>query len=227
MALEDYAADPEARLHTFCHAVPGTWHAMGVMLSAAGSLRWLRDVAAADEPFADLVAGGGAVGARGRGAHVPALSLRRAHAPRRPRCPGRLRGPVGAPRPGRARPRCAGRGGVRTARTRSTCSWGWAQRPWSAGSRAEGRAATSGCASWPLCWSCRWSERPLTREPPSARHCSEAWRAEPGPGWRRPWPRRCGPRTWSSPFPSGSRPTARAASASGALDPALRPEGRS
>ncbi len=56
VALEDYAADPEARLHTFCHAVPGTWHAMGVMLSAAGSLRWLRDVAAADEPFADLVA---------------------------------------------------------------------------------------------------------------------------------------------------------------------------
>jgi xylulokinase len=28
----------------FCHAVPGTWEAMGVMLSAAGSLRWLRDV---------------------------------------------------------------------------------------------------------------------------------------------------------------------------------------
>src|SRR6185436_9934346 len=26
-----------------CHAVPGTWEAMGVMLSAAGSLRWLRD----------------------------------------------------------------------------------------------------------------------------------------------------------------------------------------
>ena len=46
VALDEYAADPEARLHTFCHAVPGTWHAMGVMLSAAGSLRWLRDVAA-------------------------------------------------------------------------------------------------------------------------------------------------------------------------------------
>ena len=46
VALEEFAADPEARLHTFCHAVPGAWHAMGVMLSAAGSLRWLRDVAA-------------------------------------------------------------------------------------------------------------------------------------------------------------------------------------
>jgi xylulokinase len=41
-ALEAYRPEPEARLHTFCHAVPGTWHAMGVMLSAAGSLQWLR-----------------------------------------------------------------------------------------------------------------------------------------------------------------------------------------
>ncbi|HZT15474.1 MAG TPA: xylulokinase [Gaiellaceae bacterium] len=43
-ALERYAADPQARLHTFCHALPETWHAMGVMLSAAGSLQWLRGV---------------------------------------------------------------------------------------------------------------------------------------------------------------------------------------
>ena len=43
-ALPVYRADPEARLHTFCHAVPHTWHAMGVMLSAAGSLEWLRSV---------------------------------------------------------------------------------------------------------------------------------------------------------------------------------------
>ena len=42
-ALPEYRTDAEARLHVFCHAVPGTWHAMGVMLSAAGSLRWLRD----------------------------------------------------------------------------------------------------------------------------------------------------------------------------------------
>ena len=42
--LDSFAAEPEARVHVFCHAVPGTWHAMGVMLSAAGSLRWLRDV---------------------------------------------------------------------------------------------------------------------------------------------------------------------------------------
>src|SRR5439155_11073648 len=42
--LPGYAADPEARAHTFCHAIPDRWEAMGVMLSAAGSLRWLRDV---------------------------------------------------------------------------------------------------------------------------------------------------------------------------------------
>ncbi len=39
-----YVCDPQARLHVFCHAVPDTWHAMGVMLSAAGSLHWLRGV---------------------------------------------------------------------------------------------------------------------------------------------------------------------------------------
>jgi len=46
--LPAYAADREARVHVFCHAVPRTWHAMGVMLSAAGSFAWLRDVVGAD-----------------------------------------------------------------------------------------------------------------------------------------------------------------------------------
>ena len=50
-ALDGFAPDPQARVHAFCHAVPGAWHAMGVMLSAAGSLRWLRDVAAPGESF--------------------------------------------------------------------------------------------------------------------------------------------------------------------------------
>lgn len=35
--------DPLLRVHTFCHAVTGKWHVMGVMLSAGGSLRWYRD----------------------------------------------------------------------------------------------------------------------------------------------------------------------------------------
>jgi xylulokinase len=42
--LPAFAADEQARVHVFCHAVPGSWHAMGVMLSAAGSLRWLREI---------------------------------------------------------------------------------------------------------------------------------------------------------------------------------------
>ena len=46
--------DSDARLHSFCHAVPGLWHQMGVMLSAAGSLRWFRDTIAPDVSFADL-----------------------------------------------------------------------------------------------------------------------------------------------------------------------------
>jgi xylulokinase len=50
-ALPEFAADPEARVHAFCHAVPGRWHAMGVMLSAAGSLRWFRDAFAPEERF--------------------------------------------------------------------------------------------------------------------------------------------------------------------------------
>jgi len=34
---------PHGKLHAFCHAVPNTWHVMGVMLSAGGSFRWYRD----------------------------------------------------------------------------------------------------------------------------------------------------------------------------------------
>jgi xylulokinase len=55
-ALDGYRPDPEARVHVFCHAVPGTWHAMGVMLSAAGSLQWLHDAVAADVPYETLFA---------------------------------------------------------------------------------------------------------------------------------------------------------------------------
>jgi xylulokinase len=42
-ASDSYRVEPEGRLHAFCHAVPGMWHLMGVMLSAAGSFRWYRD----------------------------------------------------------------------------------------------------------------------------------------------------------------------------------------
>ncbi len=55
-ALDEFAPDPEARLSTFCHAVPGGWHSMGVVQSAAGSLRWLRDAAAPGVPYEQLIA---------------------------------------------------------------------------------------------------------------------------------------------------------------------------
>jgi xylulokinase len=48
--------EPRGRVHAFCHAVPGRWHMMSVMLSAAGSLRWFRDALAPGVDFADLVA---------------------------------------------------------------------------------------------------------------------------------------------------------------------------
>jgi xylulokinase len=47
--------EPEGRLHAFCHAIPGRWHFMGVMLSAAGSLKWYRDTLAPGIPFDDLL----------------------------------------------------------------------------------------------------------------------------------------------------------------------------
>jgi xylulokinase len=42
-ARESFTPDALGRLHAFCHAAPARWHVMGVMLSAAGALRWLRD----------------------------------------------------------------------------------------------------------------------------------------------------------------------------------------
>jgi len=43
------STDPQGRVHTFCHSVPGKWHVMGVMLSAGGSLRWFRDALCQNE----------------------------------------------------------------------------------------------------------------------------------------------------------------------------------
>src|SRR5215471_5620953 len=41
--LEQVAYDPLGRVHTFCHAVPGKWHVMGVTQGAGLSLQWFRD----------------------------------------------------------------------------------------------------------------------------------------------------------------------------------------
>jgi xylulokinase len=55
-ATDTPVIEPEGRLHAFCHAAPGRWHLMGVMLSAAGSFQWLRDTLAPGATFDALVA---------------------------------------------------------------------------------------------------------------------------------------------------------------------------
>ena len=55
-ATDTPSTDPRGRVHAFCHAVPERWHLMGVMLSAAGSLRWYRDALAPEASFEDLSA---------------------------------------------------------------------------------------------------------------------------------------------------------------------------
>jgi xylulokinase len=53
-ARDRFTPDPRGRLHAFCHAVPGAWQVMGVELSAAGALRWLRDATDPGTDFATL-----------------------------------------------------------------------------------------------------------------------------------------------------------------------------
>jgi len=45
VTADSYAPNTAGAVHTFCHAIPETWHQMGVALSAAGSLEWLSRVA--------------------------------------------------------------------------------------------------------------------------------------------------------------------------------------
>jgi xylulokinase len=46
--LDEPLMDEQLRTHTFCHAVEGKWHTMGVMLAAGGSFRWVRDTLCTD-----------------------------------------------------------------------------------------------------------------------------------------------------------------------------------
>ncbi len=58
-ATDRPALDPQGRLHTFCHAIPGRWHVMGVTQSAGLSLRWFRDnfgAKTAGDPYESLSA---------------------------------------------------------------------------------------------------------------------------------------------------------------------------
>ena len=50
------AYDPQGRVHTFCHAVPGKWHVMGVTQGAGLSLQWFRNQLAPGASYDQLTA---------------------------------------------------------------------------------------------------------------------------------------------------------------------------
>ena len=54
--MEKVAYDPPGRVHTFCHAVPGKWHVMGVTQGAGLSLQWFRNRLAPGMSYEDLTA---------------------------------------------------------------------------------------------------------------------------------------------------------------------------
>ena len=56
-ATAEPTKDPKGRLHTFCHAVPGVWHVMGVTQSAGLSLHWLRGTFFAGQSYDALSEG--------------------------------------------------------------------------------------------------------------------------------------------------------------------------
>ncbi|UIJ71375.1 xylulokinase [Aurantimonas sp. HBX-1] len=72
-AVAGYHPVPETALHTFCHAIPGLWHQMGVTLSAAGSVEWLSQLLK-EEPAALTGALGEDLGEPGRLVFLPYLS---------------------------------------------------------------------------------------------------------------------------------------------------------
>lgn len=64
---------PESAVHTFCHALPGRWHQMGVILSATDSLNWLAGICGVEA--AQLTTGlGDEAGAPGPEIFLPYLS---------------------------------------------------------------------------------------------------------------------------------------------------------
>lgn len=66
--------NPDGGVHTFCHALPNTWHEMAVMLSAAGSLAWVSDVTAAGDEASLIEAIQNSDSAKGKVFFLPYLS---------------------------------------------------------------------------------------------------------------------------------------------------------
>lgn len=70
-ANDGYQPDPASAVHTFCHALPGTWHQMGVILSATDSLNWYAGLVG--ESASSLTGGLGALQAPGKATFLPYL----------------------------------------------------------------------------------------------------------------------------------------------------------
>lgn len=70
-ANDGYQPDPETAVHTFCHALPDTWHQMGVILAATDALNWFAGLVGSDA--ADLTGGLGALEAPGKTLFLPYL----------------------------------------------------------------------------------------------------------------------------------------------------------
>jgi xylulokinase len=66
-ATAEPTKDPKGRLHTFCHAVPGLWHVMGVTQSAGLSFQWLRNTFFAGQSYDGLTDGAAKVAAGSEG----------------------------------------------------------------------------------------------------------------------------------------------------------------
>ncbi|MBI1217000.1 MAG: xylulokinase [Rhodobacteraceae bacterium] len=70
-ANDGYQPAPETAVHTFCHALPGTWHQMGVILAATDALNWFAGLVGSDA--AALTGGLGALRAPGKTLFLPYL----------------------------------------------------------------------------------------------------------------------------------------------------------
>ena len=70
-ANDGYQPAPETAVHTFCHALPGAWHQMGVILAATDALNWYAGLVG--ETSARLTAGLGALQAPGKTLFLPYL----------------------------------------------------------------------------------------------------------------------------------------------------------
>jgi len=70
-ANERFLPEPESAVHAFCHALPGTWHQMGVILAAADAVNWF--AATVGEEPAALTSALGPLEAPGRALFLPYL----------------------------------------------------------------------------------------------------------------------------------------------------------